>query len=69
MADIITPIIGLIAGGADFSNLYYVMSGSVPENAGLQTARDSDAAIFAYGAFIMAVINFLIIALCGVPAG
>lgn len=60
--DIINPIIGLIIGGADFSNLFYVMSGNVPENAGLQTARDSGAAVFAYGAFITAIINFLIIA-------
>ena len=30
--------------------------------ASLAAARDSGAAVFAYGAFIMAVINFLIIA-------
>ena len=62
VADIINPIIGLIIGGADFSNLYYVMSGNVPEGAGIQTAKDSGAAVFAYGSFITAVINFLIIA-------
>lgn len=62
VTDLINPIIGLIIGGIDFSNLYLVLSGTVPEGAGLQTARDSGAAIFAYGAFIMAVINFLIIA-------
>ena len=62
VADIINPVIGLIIGGVDFSNLYWVMSGTVPEGAGLQTARDSGAAVFAYGAFVTAVINFLIIA-------
>ena len=62
VADIINPIIGLIIGGVDFSNLYYVMSGNVPEGAGIQTAKDSGAAVFAYGSFITAVINFLIIA-------
>ena len=62
VADIINPIIGLIIGGVDFSNLYYVMSGTVPEGAGLQTAKDSGAAVFAYGSFITAIINFLIIA-------
>ncbi|MBP1806616.1 large conductance mechanosensitive channel protein MscL [Rubellimicrobium aerolatum] len=62
VADIINPIIGLIIGGVDFSNLYWVMSGEVPANAGLQTARDSGAAVFAYGAFVTAIINFLIIA-------
>ncbi len=62
VADIINPIIGLIVGGVDFSNLYWVMSGAVTPNAGLQAARDAGAAVFAYGAFITAVINFLIIA-------
>ena len=42
--------------------MYVVMSGEVAPGAGLETARESGAAIFAYGAFITAVINFLIIA-------
>ena len=62
VGDIINPIIGLIVGGVDFSNLYWVMSGTVAEGAGLQTARDSGAAVFAYGAFLTAVIEFLIVA-------
>ncbi len=60
--DVITPVLGLIIGGLDFSSMYWVMAGEVPENAGLQAARDSGAAVFAYGAFITAIINFLIIA-------
>ncbi|WP_045388686.1 large conductance mechanosensitive channel protein MscL [Falsirhodobacter sp. alg1] len=60
--DLINPIIGLIVGGIDFTNLYWVMSGDVAANASLDQARDSGAAIFAYGSFIMACINFLIIA-------
>ncbi|MBU3028534.1 large conductance mechanosensitive channel protein MscL [Paracoccus marinaquae] len=60
--DLINPIIGLITGGIDFSNKYVVMSGTVPDGAGLQVARDSGAAIFAYGSFLMAVLNFLIVA-------
>lgn len=62
VGDLINPVIGLILGGVDFSNMFVVMSGEVPANAGLATARDSGAAVFAYGAFITAVINFLIIA-------
>lgn len=62
VGDLINPIIGLIIGGVDFSNMYFVLSGNVPDGVGLQTARDSGAAVFAYGAFITAVINFLIIA-------
>ncbi|MDH2327430.1 large conductance mechanosensitive channel protein MscL [Cereibacter sp. SYSU M97828] len=60
--DLINPVIGLIIGGIDFTNLYFVMSGNVPEGAGLQTAKDSGAAVFAYGSFIMACFNFFIIA-------
>ncbi|MBU2360953.1 large conductance mechanosensitive channel protein MscL [Loktanella sp. M215] len=62
VGDLINPIIGLILGGVDFSNMYVVLSGTVPDNAGLQIARDAGAAVFAYGAFITACINFLIIA-------
>lgn len=62
VADLINPIIGLVIGGIDFTNLYLVLSGTVPEGASLQAARDAGAAVFAYGAFLMAVLNFLIIA-------
>ncbi|OCX61044.1 large-conductance mechanosensitive channel protein [Thioclava sp. SK-1] len=60
--DLLNPFIGLFTGGYDFTNLYVVLSGSVPEGASLEVAREAGAAIFAYGAFTMAVINFLIIA-------
>ena len=62
VADLINPIIGLIIGGIDFSNMYAVLSGEVPAGASLDAAREAGAAVFAYGAFINAVINFLIIA-------
>ncbi|MEM7171519.1 MAG: large-conductance mechanosensitive channel protein MscL [Pseudomonadota bacterium] len=48
--DLITPIISLFTGGIDFSGL------------GIRLSDGEEAAIFAYGNFIMAVINFLIIA-------
>ena len=62
VADLINPIIGLLTGGVDFSDKYFVLSGDVPAGASLEVARESGAAIFAYGSFLMAVINFLIIA-------
>ncbi len=62
VGDLINPIIGLILGGVDFTNMYFVLSGTVADGASLAAARDSGAAVFAYGAFITAVINFLIIA-------
>lgn len=60
--DLINPIVGLVLGGVDFTSMYLVLSGEVPAGAGLEAAREAGAAVFAYGAFITAVINFLIIA-------
>ncbi len=62
VGDLINPIIGLFTGGVDFTNNYAVLSGDVAAGSSLETARESGASVFAYGAFIMAVINFLIIA-------
>ncbi len=62
VADLINPIIGLFMGGVDFTNKYLVLGGEVAEGAGLDAARETGAAVFAYGSFIMAIINFLIIA-------
>lgn len=60
VGDLINPFVSLFLGGVDFTNLFIVLGeGSY---ATLAEARDAGAAVFAYGAFIMAVINFLIIA-------
>ncbi|WBU64363.1 large-conductance mechanosensitive channel protein MscL [Paracoccus aerodenitrificans] len=48
--DLINPIISLFIGGIDFSNLKYSLG------------EGENAATFNYGNFIMAVINFLIVA-------
>ena len=60
--DLINPVIGLILGGIDFTSMFIVLSGDVPPGSSLEAARESGAAIFAYGAFLTAVINFLVIA-------
>ncbi|MGI9389558.1 MAG: large conductance mechanosensitive channel protein MscL [Boseongicola sp.] len=62
VGDLINPIIGLAMGGVDFVNNYAVLSGDVAEGASLEAARETGAAVFAFGSFIMAIINFLIIA-------
>ena len=62
VGDLINPIIGLVTGGVDFTNKYAVLAGEVPAGASLEAAREAGASIFAYGAFIMAIINFFIIA-------
>lgn len=62
VADLINPLIGLVSGGVDFTNNYAVLAGEVPAGSSLEAAREAGASVFAYGSFIMAVINFLIIA-------
>ncbi len=62
--DLIMPIVGAAIGKPDFSSLYWVMKGSVPEGLPLEEARKiADASIFAYGNFITVAINFLLLAL------
>ena len=58
VSDLLNPIISLFTGGLDFSGLF-ISSGDF---ASLAAAEEAGARVFAYGRFIMAVINFLIIA-------
>jgi large conductance mechanosensitive channel len=60
VGDLINPIIGLLTGGVDFSNLFINLGAG--EFASLAAAKEAGAPVFAYGAFITACINFLIIA-------
>ncbi len=62
VADLINPIIGLFTGGVDFTDNFVVLSGDGAVYDTLAAAREAGVSVFAYGAFIMAVINFLIIA-------
>ncbi|WP_010141631.1 large conductance mechanosensitive channel protein MscL [Oceanicola sp. S124] len=59
--DLLNPILGLITGGLDFSNNFVVLAGDASYDS-LAAAREAGAAVFAYGAFFSAVINFLIVA-------
>jgi large conductance mechanosensitive channel len=59
VGDLINPIIGLILGNINLSDMFLDLSGTNP--ASLAAAKDAGAAVFAYGAFITAVINFVII--------
>ncbi|HEY3638759.1 MAG TPA: large conductance mechanosensitive channel protein MscL [Rhizomicrobium sp.] len=59
--DIITPPIGLALGGIDFSNFFFVLKGK-PGLATLKAAQDAGAVTINYGAFLQAVINFIIVA-------
>ena len=58
--EVIMPIVGAIFGVLDFSN-YFIPLGSEVTAGSLEAAREQGA-VLAYGAFITAVINFLILA-------
>jgi large conductance mechanosensitive channel len=60
VGDLINPIISLFMGGIDFSGLFAILGDG--EFTSLAAAEEAGAAVFAYGRFIMAIINFLIIA-------
>ena len=58
--DIITPPLGLVLGGIDFSNFFLTLKGdSFPT---LKAASDAGTVTLNYGLFLNALINFLIVA-------
>ena len=64
--DLIMPIVGSVFGGADFSSKFIVL-GTVPATyTGSPTdyaaLKEAGVAMLGYGAFITAIINFLILA-------
>ena len=60
--DILMPPIGLLLGRVDFSILFLNLS-STPA-ATLAEARDAGLPVIAYGSFLNAVVDFLIVAFC-----
>lgn len=60
--DLIMPVVGWIFGGLDFSGKYMVLSGDVAAGTPLDAARKAGANVLAYGSFVTAIINFLIMA-------
>ena len=63
VADVIMPIVGLIFGKLDFSNLYIVL-GTVPAGVAntLADLKKAGVPVLAYGNFITVAVNFVILA-------
>ena len=60
--DILMPLIGLMTGGADLNGLFVALDfQSYPS---ISAAKAAGVGTLNYGAFLQAVINFLIIAFC-----
>lgn len=60
VADIIMPLIGLLTGGISVSDLKYVLTPAVIDEAGVELVAENAVR---YGLFIQFIIDFLIIAL------
>jgi large conductance mechanosensitive channel len=59
VADILMPIIGLVTGGIDFSNMFIQLAGTPATT--LAAAKEAGSTL-AYGNFLTLLINFLIVA-------
>jgi large conductance mechanosensitive channel len=60
VGDIIMPMIGALTGGLDFSNYFIKLSSKVTADSLAEAKKQG--AVLAWGSFLTAVINFLIIA-------
>lgn len=58
--DVMMPLLGLVLGKIDFTGLFLNLSGTSYET--LAAAKAAGAAVLPYGAFVQAVVDFLIIA-------
>jgi large conductance mechanosensitive channel len=64
VGDVMMPVIGLVMGGTDFSNQFLLLRDgpTVGPYASLAAAKEAGAVTLAYGTFLNAIVNFLIVA-------
>ncbi|MCB1988731.1 MAG: large conductance mechanosensitive channel protein MscL, partial [Burkholderiaceae bacterium] len=63
VSDLIMPVVGLVFGKLDFSNMFIAL-GKVPEGTAmtLEAVKKAGVPVFAYGNFITVAVNFFILA-------
>ena len=63
VSDLIMPVVGLVFGKLDFSNLFLVL-GTAPEGTAmtLDALRKAGVPVLAYGSFLTVAVNFIILA-------
>lgn len=60
--DVIMPVVNAMFGGAvDFTNKYWILSGTVAPGASLDAAQKTGV-VFAWGNFVTVLLNFVILA-------
>ena len=65
VADVIMPVVELVTGGVDFSNMFALLKAgksAAAEYPTLAAAKADGAVTLNYGVFLNAVVNFLIVA-------
>jgi large conductance mechanosensitive channel len=63
--NILMPILGLVTGGVNFTDKFFLLNDSKGASFdSLAKAKEAGAPVFAYGAFIQSVFDFIIIAFC-----
>jgi len=65
VGDVLMPVVGFLAGGMDFSNMFVLLKDGAKAAgpyASLNDAKDAGAVTVAYGALINTIVNFLIVA-------
>ena len=60
VGDILMPVVGAIFGGLDFANYFVGLNDAV--TSGVLAEAQKQGAVLAYGSFITAVVNFIIVA-------
>ena len=68
--DLIMPFVGLVTGGVNFTDQFVILKlpevlpegVTAPDLITLTAAKDAGATVFAYGSFVTAVLNFIIMA-------
>ncbi|OIQ89525.1 large-conductance mechanosensitive channel [mine drainage metagenome] len=63
VADLIMPLVGLVVGKIDFSNLFVVLGTLPPDTPRtLEALKKANVPVLAYGDFITITLNFVILA-------
>jgi large conductance mechanosensitive channel len=62
VGDLIMPLVSRVVGKLDFSNLFFVLGDNPNNLAALADLKKAGIPVFAYGAFLTVVVNFIILA-------
>lgn len=63
--NIFMPVLGIVTGGINFKDKFWLLNTSKGTDfPSLEKAKEAGAPVFAYGAFVQSIIDFVLIAFC-----